>query len=113
MPRAAGRGGGGVSTLKFLHLVPEAKPPLLRLLLDQWGRRSSPCICDETAGAERKPIQGRAREIAGVAFIFALAVFLFMSVSTPPGGPSLSNYETSRARSPTSAGSSAPMSPTC
>jgi len=48
--------------------------------------------------AERKPIQGRAREIAGVV-LFALAVFLFLSViSYSPADPSLSNYETSRAK---------------
>lgn len=48
--------------------------------------------------AERKPIQGRAREIAGVV-LFALAVFLFLSViSYSPSDPSLSNYETSRAK---------------
>ena len=45
--------------------------------------------------AERKPLQGRAREIAGVV-LFALAVFLFLSViSYTPTDPSLSNYETS------------------
>ncbi|NPV05398.1 MAG: DNA translocase FtsK [Syntrophaceae bacterium] len=48
--------------------------------------------------AERKPIQGRTREIAGVV-LFALAVFLFLSViSYSPTDPSLSNYETSRAK---------------
>ena len=48
--------------------------------------------------AERKPIQGRAREIAGVV-LFALAVFLFLAViSYSPSDPSLSNYETSRAK---------------
>jgi S-DNA-T family DNA segregation ATPase FtsK/SpoIIIE len=45
--------------------------------------------------ADRKPLQGRAREIAGVV-LFALAVFLFLSViSYTPTDPSLSNYETS------------------
>jgi S-DNA-T family DNA segregation ATPase FtsK/SpoIIIE len=45
--------------------------------------------------ADRKPLQGRAREIAGVV-LFALAVFLFLSViSYTPMDPSLSNYETS------------------
>jgi DNA segregation ATPase FtsK/SpoIIIE, S-DNA-T family len=45
--------------------------------------------------ADRKPLQGRAREIAGV-LLFALAVFLFLSViSYTPTDPSLSNYETS------------------
>jgi S-DNA-T family DNA segregation ATPase FtsK/SpoIIIE len=44
---------------------------------------------------DRKPLQGRAREIAGV-ILFALAVFLFLSViSYTPTDPSLSNYETS------------------
>lgn len=48
--------------------------------------------------AERKPLQGRAREIAGVV-LFALAVFLFLSViSYSPSDPSLSNYETSTSR---------------
>jgi len=48
--------------------------------------------------AERKPLQGRAREIAGVV-LFALAVFLFLAViSYSPSDPSLSNYETSRAK---------------
>ena len=50
------------------------------------------------AMADRKPIQGRAREIAGVV-LFALAVFLFLAViSYSPADPSLSNYETSRTR---------------
>ena len=45
--------------------------------------------------ADRKPLQGRAREIAGVV-LFALAVFLFLAViSYTPTDPSLSNYETS------------------
>jgi S-DNA-T family DNA segregation ATPase FtsK/SpoIIIE len=48
--------------------------------------------------ADRKPLQGRAREIAGVV-LFALAVFLFLSViSYSPTDPSLSNYETSTSR---------------
>jgi DNA segregation ATPase FtsK/SpoIIIE, S-DNA-T family len=47
---------------------------------------------------DRKPLQGRAREIAGVV-LFALAVFLFLSViSYSPTDPSLSNYETSTTR---------------
>jgi S-DNA-T family DNA segregation ATPase FtsK/SpoIIIE len=50
------------------------------------------------AMTERKPIQGRAREIAGVV-LFALAVFLFLAViSYSSADPSLSNYETSRAK---------------
>jgi len=62
--------------------------------------------------AERKPLQGRAREIAGVV-LFALAVFLFLSViSYSPSDPSLSNYETSTSRISNVGGSSAPTSPT-
>ena len=48
--------------------------------------------------ADRKPLQGRAREIAGV-ILFALAVFLFLAViSYSPTDPSLSNYETSTSK---------------
>jgi S-DNA-T family DNA segregation ATPase FtsK/SpoIIIE len=48
--------------------------------------------------AERKPLQGRAREIAGVV-LFALAVFLFLAViSYTAADPSLSNYETSTSK---------------
>ena len=48
--------------------------------------------------ADRKPLQGRAREIAGVV-LFALAVFLFLAViSYTPTDPSLSNYETSTSK---------------
>src|SRR5512137_421012 len=47
---------------------------------------------------DRKPLQGRAREIAGV-ILFALAVFLFLAViSYTPTDPSLSNYETSTSK---------------
>jgi len=47
---------------------------------------------------ERKPLQGRAREIAGVV-LFALAVFLFLAViSYTSADPSLSNYETSTSK---------------